>query len=112
MIGCILFVLFVCLFVCLSIVNFNIRYNFWTIRDRYFIFGMHTPLMRPCQWPCGFDFDLKAEKNIFLDFVASEGKVFHKHILIFDILFLLPDTFVHYFFMNSPLELAVGDRSL
>ena len=38
--------LFVCLFVCLSVVvNFNLRYNFWTIRDRDFIFGMHTPLM-------------------------------------------------------------------
>ena len=31
--------------VCLSVVNFNLRYNFWTVRDRDFIFGMHTPLM-------------------------------------------------------------------
>ena len=30
---------------CLSVVNFNIRYNFWTIRDRDFIFGMHTSLV-------------------------------------------------------------------
>ena len=32
-----------CLFVCLSVVNFNLRsYNFWTIRDRDFIFGIET----------------------------------------------------------------------
>ena len=35
--------------VCLSVVNFNIRYNFWTMRDRDFIFDMHTPLMMPFQ---------------------------------------------------------------
>ena len=38
-----------CLSVCLSVVNFNLRYNFWTVRDRDFIFGMHTPLMTPFQ---------------------------------------------------------------
>ena len=35
--------------VCLSVINFNLRYNFWTIRDGDFIFGMHTPLMMPSQ---------------------------------------------------------------
>ena len=51
MIGGILFLscLFVCLFICLSVVNFNLRYNFWTVRGRYFIFGLHTPLMMPFQ---------------------------------------------------------------
>ena len=39
MIGGILFLS--CLFVCLSIVNFNIGYNFWTVRGRDFIFGMY-----------------------------------------------------------------------
>ena len=39
----------VCLFVCLSVVNFNLCYNFWTVRDRDFIFGMHTPLIMPFQ---------------------------------------------------------------
>ena len=39
----------VCLFVCLSVVNFNLRYNFWTVRDGDFIYGMHTPLMTPFQ---------------------------------------------------------------
>ena len=34
----------VCLFV-LSVVNFNLCYNFWTVRDRDFIYGMYTPLM-------------------------------------------------------------------
>ena len=47
MIGGILFLS--CLFVCLSVVNFNLRYNFCTLRDRNFIFGMHTPLMTPFQ---------------------------------------------------------------
>ena len=31
-----------CLSVCLSVVNFNLHYNIWTVRDRDFIFGMHT----------------------------------------------------------------------
>ena len=47
--GHIVFVLSVCLFVCLSVVNFNLRYNFWTVSDRDFIFGMRTPLMMPFQ---------------------------------------------------------------
>ena len=47
MIGEILFLS--CLFVCLSVVNFNLRYNFWTVRDRDFIFGMNTPLIIPFQ---------------------------------------------------------------
>ena len=34
---------------CLSIVNFNIRNNFWAVMDKDFIFGMHTPLMMPFQ---------------------------------------------------------------
>ena len=76
-----------CLFVCLSVVNFNLRYNFWTVRDWDSIFGMNTPLMMPfkwhqCQWPCDFDFDLEA-RNSFLDFVATGDIVFHKHTLIF-----------------------------
>ena len=45
--GQIVFVLSVCLFVCLSVVDFNLRYMFWTVRDRDFIFGMHTPQMMP-----------------------------------------------------------------
>ena len=41
----------VCLPVCLSdclhlsVVNFNLHYNFGTFRESDFIFGMHTPLM-------------------------------------------------------------------
>ena len=31
-----------CLSACRSDVNFNLRYNFWTLGD--FIFGLHTPL--------------------------------------------------------------------
>ena len=42
MIGGILFLtcLFVCLFAILSVVNFNLRYNFWTMRNTDFIFGI------------------------------------------------------------------------
>ena len=29
----------------LYVVNFNLPYNVRTLRDRYFIYGMHTPLM-------------------------------------------------------------------
>ena len=35
--------------VCLSVVNFSISYNFWTIKGRYFIFGMHTQLIMSLQ---------------------------------------------------------------
>ena len=38
-----------CLSACLSVVNFNLRYNFWTVKDRDFILSMHTPLMMPFQ---------------------------------------------------------------
>ena len=77
--------LFVSMFVCLCVVNFDLRYNFWTVRDRDFIFGVHTPLMTSFQWVCDLDFDLEA-KNNFLDFVAAGGIVFHKHtFLIFNV---------------------------
>ena len=55
MIGGILFLsclsvcLLVCLSFCLSVVNFNLPNNFWPVRDRDFILGMHTPLMTPFQ---------------------------------------------------------------
>ena len=61
--------------VCLSVVNFNLRYNFWTVRDRDFIFGMHIPLMKLNDALSNgtkvndLDFDLEA-KNSF-DFVAA-----------------------------------------
>ena len=67
--------LFVCLSVCLSVVNFNLHDNFWIVRDRDFIFGIHTSLMTPFQYHQGQwlgDLDLEAE-NSFLDFVAAEG---------------------------------------
>ena len=74
--------LFVCFSVCLSIVNFNIRYNFWTVGD--FIFGLYTQLINKCsfkwhqgEWPCDLDFDLNA-KNCFSNFVATGSIVFHK----------------------------------
>ena len=62
---------------CLFVVNFNLRYNFWTVRDRDFIFGMHTPLMMPFQMTprsmtLTFTFVLKIA---FLDFVAAGGIV-------------------------------------
>ena len=47
MIGGILCFCHVCLFVFMSVVNLNIRYNFRTIKDRSFICGMHIRLMMP-----------------------------------------------------------------
>ena len=80
----------VCLSACLSLVNFNLRYNIWTVRDRDFIFGMHTPPMMPFQMTprsmtLWFDFDLES-KNSFFDFVTTGGGdtvVFHNHPLDF-----------------------------
>ena len=63
-----------CLSVCLSVVNFNLRYNFWTVRDRDFIFGMHTPLMMPFQNGTKFnDLVTLKLKLAFFDFVAAGG---------------------------------------
>ena len=55
----------VCLWLCYSLtllqkINFNLGHNFWIVRERDFIFGMHTQLMEPIQmtpksmnlWPC------------------------------------------------------------
>ena len=43
----------VCLSVTLSVTlwqkNFNFGHYFWTVKDRHFIFGMHTQLMKPFQ---------------------------------------------------------------
>ena len=86
MIGGILFLS--CVFVCLSVVNFNLRYNFWTVRDRDFIFGMHTPLMTPFEMtPRSMTLKLKIT---FFYFVAAGGIEFHKHTLIFIGYLLLP----------------------
>ena len=78
MIGGILFLS--CLSVCLlSALTFLNLIFLWTVRERDFIFGMHTPLMMPFNWHqgrCDFDF---CAKNSFLDFVAASAIVFHKH---------------------------------
>ena len=112
MIGGILFLSCLSVRCCLSVsvVNFNLRYNFRTVRDRDFIFGMHTPEWRPFkwhqgQWPCDLDCDLEA-KNSFFGLCCRRGHtvVFHKHPLIFDVLIncdmgLLFDKFIDdYFF--------------
>ena len=60
-------IILVCVSVCLSEVNFNLHYNFWTVRERSFIFDMHTPLMTPFQmtpmlimlWPWLWPWSLK-----------------------------------------------------
>ena len=56
--------------VCLSVVNFNFHYNFWTARYRGFIFGMHTLLLMP--FSSDLDFDLYA-KNSFFGFWCRRG---------------------------------------
>ena len=70
----------------LSVVNFNLHYNFWTVKDRSFIFGMHTSL-RPFkwhqgQWPC--DLDLYAKNSLFGLCCSRGHTVFHKHMYFFD----------------------------
>ena len=64
-----------CLSLCLSVVNCSLHYNFWTVRDRDFIFSKHTPLMMtfqmslrsltlwPWPWPSHW-------KIVFLDFLV------------------------------------------
>ena len=68
--GHIVFVLSACLFVCLSVVKFHLRYNFWTIRDRYFISGMRTSLMMPLKW---HHWLWPWSLNKFLNLVAAGG---------------------------------------
>ena len=60
----------------MSTVNFNLRYYFWTMSGGYFIFGMHTPLIKSFQinqgqWPCDLDYDLFCWKKSFLNFIAT-----------------------------------------
>ena len=83
--GHIVFVMSVCLsVVCLSVVNFNIRYNFWTARDRDFIYGMHTPLMTPFQMiPRSMTLTLKLKIPFWTLLPPGHTVVFHKHTLIF-----------------------------
>ena len=75
------------LFVFLPLISLSMHYNFFTLRlrERNFIFCMHTPLimlflMTPRStilWPWLWLFSLK---KAFSDFVAAGGIVFHKHI--------------------------------
>ena len=71
---------------CLSVVNFTLRCNFWTLRDREFIFCMHSPSIKPFQmmtlwpwiWPLG--------KNMPLSSVLPLGdRVSQKHLFMFQI---------------------------
>ena len=75
---------------CLSVVNFNLHYNFWTVKDRDFIFGMHT------QYSTNDTLSNNTKVNelvtltltfvpkiAFYDFVAPGGIVFHKHMYFF-----------------------------
>ena len=66
-----------CLFVCLSVVNLG--YDFWPVRDRDFIFGMHTPLMMAFHMiprSMTLTFVLKIAS---LELVATGGILFHIH---------------------------------
>ena len=77
------------LFIRLSVVNFNLRDNFWIIRNRDFIFGMHTPQMTPFQmttrpmilWPWLWHWSWKMT---FSDLVTkiNSNFVFDMHILL------------------------------
>ena len=65
----------------LSVVNFNICYNFWTVGDRDFICKMHSQLIIPFQMtPRSVTLTLTfVLKKAFFDFVAAGCIVFHKH---------------------------------
>ena len=84
-----------CLSVCLSVVNFIIRYNFWTARDRERLHIWHAYSTNDA-----FSNDTKVNdlvtltltfklKIAFSDSVAAGGKVFHKHTLFFMYLFFV-----------------------
>ena len=50
--------------------NFSLCHDFWTIRGRTFMFGMHTQLMKPFQWHqghwfCNLDHDLYTKSSQF-----------------------------------------------
>ena len=62
---------------CLSVVNFNLCYRFWTVRlrDGDFIFSKMTPRLMTCTLTLTL-------KITFLDFVTDGGIVFHKHNLL------------------------------
>ena len=71
-----------CLSVWLPVVNFNLCNNFWTVRDKDFIFGMHTLLSNNIwcpfkwhqgEWPCDLDFDLCAKISFFFYFVVARA---------------------------------------
>ena len=77
--GHLVFVLSATVSVCDSVAEKNnLGHNFWTVRDRGFIFGMHTQQMKlfqttprsmtlwPWQWPLYY-------KYAILDFVAAGG---------------------------------------
>ena len=67
----------------LSVVNFNLPYYFWSVRDRDLIIGMHTPRMIAF-WmtPRSVTFCLRPYINrAFSEFVAAGAIVFYKYIL-------------------------------
>ena len=78
-------IVFVCLFVCLFVCCQLLHPNFWTIRDKVFIFCMHTPTTMPCKWHQGQwlsdHYFYCYAKNSFFGFVAARGIAFHKYIL-------------------------------
>ena len=80
----------VCLWLSLSVCdsvakNVNLGLSFWTIKERDFIFGMHTQLMKQLkwhhgQWPCDFDHDLHTKNSQFWTLLPPGEFVFRKHI--------------------------------
>ena len=83
----------VCFFVCLSVVNFDIRYHFWTVRDRDFIFGKRLHIWHAYSTNDSLSNDTKANfivtltltlklKIAFWTLLPPGDIVFHKHTLI------------------------------
>ena len=68
----------------MSVLNFNLHYNFWTQRDKDFIFVMLTPLKMPfkwhqCEWSCDPQTLIFVLKIAFW-LCCQRGIVFHKHL--------------------------------
>ena len=82
----------------ICLVNFNFYYNFWTIRDRDVIFGMHSLLMIPIQMKIGWIYG-KSFGSLVSCGLTSHSVIFQRYsdgtVVQFPNLDLLPGTQCH-----------------
>ena len=78
-----------CTSFCLSVVNLNLRYNFWIVRDRDFClhiwhaYSTYGALSNDTKVNDLVTTLTLVAKIAFSDFVAALGIVFHKHVYFF-----------------------------